>query len=325
MRPSSGVLFFLRAERVDLSEQSYATRLKANLALFLAAMFWGTTFIFQREAMDYMTPMAYSGVRFLLGAVLLLPFALRRAGNLFRTPERAPSSMRYHLVGCLISGGFIFVGLAFQQYGLVWTTAGKAGFITSLYVVLVPFIMLLIGHKILVGEILGAVLAVIGLYLLSFTGLTSLAPGDGLVLIGAFVWAGQVISLSFLSPKMDWLILGTGQALVCGILSFASAVVLGETPTLAQLSDSWICILWGGIFSVTFGFTLQVVGQKHASPAASAIILQMEAVIAAITGWLFLKEVMTPRMVLGAAVMLAGLLISQLWGIFVVKKDKTGV
>lgn len=307
-------------ERDDLPNHSNAQSIKSNLALCLTALFWGTTFIFQREAMEYMSPMAYSGVRFLLGGLVLLPFAWHRAGALFREPAQAPSSLRFHLLGCLLAGGIVFVGIALQQYGLIWTTAGKAGFITSLYVVLVPFMMLLLGHKILTGEVVGAVLAVIGLYLMSFTETMTLAPGDGLVLIGAFAWAAQVISIGYLSPKMDWLFLGTGQALACGLLSLAAAAVLGELPTGAQLADAWLCILWGGLLSVTFGFTLQVVGQKHASPAVSAIILQMEAVIAAIAGWLFLDEVMTGRMIVGAAIMLAGVLLVQLWGILFVKK-----
>ena len=288
---------------------------KANLALSMSALFWGTTFIFQRDAMNHLSPLAYTGARFLLGALALLPFALPGLRRAWAGGSAYGYDKRLRLAGPLLSGTFIFVGMCFQQYGLVWTTAGKAGFITSLYVVIVPVILLVIGRKLLFAEGLGAVLALTGLYLLSFTGITTLAPGDGIVLIGSFVWAGHVICLSWLAPKMDAMVLGFGQALVTGTLALTAACLFNQLPTLAELSAAGVAILWGGILSVSFGFTFQVIGQRNATPAAAAIILQMEAVIAALAGWIALDERMTARMLTGAGVMLAGLLISQLWPI----------
>ncbi|MDR1921995.1 MAG: DMT family transporter [Candidatus Adiutrix sp.] len=288
---------------------------RANLALSLAAVFWGVTFIFQREAMAHLTPLAYGGIRFTVGALALLPFALPRALKLAGSADDAAKMLRGWLCGGLISGGFIFAGASFQQYGLLWTTAGKAGFITSLYVVLAPLILRLAGQKISPGEAAGIALAVGGLYLLSFTGGFSPAPGDGLVLIGAFIWAGHILALSWLSPRMDSLVLGAGQALVCGLMGLAAAAAMDQWPSRAALAAAWFDILWGGLFSVTLGFTCQVIGQKDAKPVPAAIIMQMEAVVAAVAGWLFLNEVMTPRMLTGAVVMLAGMMISQLWPI----------
>lgn len=293
--------------------------LKADAALFLAAFFWGTTFIFQRQAMDHLSPLAYTAVRFLLGALALMPLVIPRARRALAETGDRPRLLRLWAKGCGAAGCFLFVGIAFQQYGLVWTTAGKAGFITSLYVVLVPIILLLAGRKILFGEMLGAVLAVAGLYLLSFSDRMELSYGDGLVLIGACVWAGHVLCIGWFSPKMDSVVLGAGQALVCGVISAFGTLVLEQLPSLAVLADAWLSILWGGIFSVALGFTLQVVGQRNANPAAAAIILQMEAVIAAVAGWLLLSERMTGRMIVGAVVMLAGFLVSQLWPIFFAK------
>lgn len=289
---------------------------KSNIALSLAAFFWGTTFIFQRDAMDHLEPFAYGGIRFTIGGLALLPLLIPRvkAAQDSLNKEDFKATVRWWIIGGLVSGGFIFVGVSFQQYGLQWTTAGKAGFITSLYVVLVPLILRLGGNKILLGEAFGAVLAVTGLYFLSFTsGISGLSLGDGLVLIGAFVWAGHVISLGWLSPKMDPIALGAGQALVCGIFSTAAALFLGQWPDFAAIRGAWLNILWGGIFSVTLGFTLQVIGQKHANTTSAAIILQMEAVVAAVAGWYFLEESMTGRMLAGAGIMLAGMLLSQLW------------
>lgn len=289
---------------------------KANLALSLAAFFWGTTFIVQRQAMDNLSPLAFSGLRFTLGALCLMPLALPRAVRLTsQSPDRKALHKKW-LYGSLISGGFIFGGVALQQYGLLTTTAGKAGFITSLYVVIIPLILRLMGYKILLGEGIGALLAVSGLYFLSFSGgLLSLSLGDGLVLIGAFVWAGHVLALGWLAPKMDAIILGVGQALVCGVLGLLSTLALGQWPPWEALWASKVDVLWGGIFSVSLGFTLQVIGQKNAKPAPAAIILQMEAVVAALAGYKYLNEDISGRMFFGIVLMLAGMLLSQLWPI----------
>ncbi len=296
----------------------FSKTVQANLALSVAAFLWGTTFIAQRQAMDHLSPLAYGGLRFTLGALALLPVALIRARRLLAEAENPARLLRLWLMGGLISGGCIFIGVTFQQYGLLWTTAGKAGFITCLYVVLVPLILRCLGQKIVLGEALGAVLAVIGLYYLSFTGgPMSLSKGDALVLIGAFIWAGHVLALAWLAPIMDPIILGTGQALICGVLSVLATLVLGEWPAWTDVGGAWGDILWGGLCSVTFGYTLQIIGQKHARPAPAAIILQMEAVVAMVVGWLFLNEAITGRMAFGAVVMLAGMLLSQLWSIVI--------
>lgn len=291
---------------------------RANIALSLAAFFWGTTFIAQSRAMDSLSPMAFGGLRFALGAFCLLPLAAGRIARLIRGSEDPPRLVRTWMMGSLLSGAILFVGISFQQYGLLWTTAGKAGFITSLYVVLVPIILRFMGHKIVPGEAIGCVLALTGLYLLSFTsGLFSLSLGDGLVLIGAFVWAAHVLALGRLAPRMDAIILGMGQALICGLLSLLAAAFLGEWPAWAEIRMAWADIVWAGLLSVALGFTLQVIGQKDAKPAPAAIIMQMEAVVAVVAGALFLGEVITLRMFVGMAVMLSGMLISQLWPIMV--------
>ncbi|MDL2259294.1 DMT family transporter [Deltaproteobacteria bacterium OttesenSCG-928-K17] len=295
---------------------SLSSAAKGNLALSLAAFFWGTTFIFQRQAMDNLTPLAYGSLRFTLGGLCLLPMAVPRALKLLARAEDKMRLVNLWLMGGLVSGGLIFIGITFQQYGLLWTTAGKAGFITSLYVVLVPLILRLAGHRISIGEGLGALLAVVGLYFLSFTaGLFSLSLGDGLVLVGSFIWAGHVIALGWLAPKMDGLILGTAQALVCGLLGLAATTAMGQVPAAGDMLASWLDILWGGFFSVALGFTFQVIGQKSAKPAPAAIIMQMEAVIAVVAGWLCLDEIITVRMFGGIALMLAGMMVSQLWPI----------
>lgn len=301
---------------------SISKTFKANLALSAAAFLWGTTFIYQRQAMDDLEPLAYGGLRFTLGALALLPLALPRAKKLLKNSQDPAALARLWLLGGLVSGTFLFVGITFQQYGLKWTTAGKAGFITSLYVVLVPLILRLMGHRIDVGQGWGALLAMIGLYFLSFSsGLEGLSLGDLLVFTGAFIWAGHVIALGWLSPKMDSIILGVSQALFCGLLGLAATVVCGQWPTLAAVRAAWLPLVWGGLLSVACGFTLQVIGQKDAEPATAAIILQMEAVVAVLAGHFSIYcEPITSRMLWGMALMLTGMLLSQLGGLLVQNK-----
>ncbi len=282
-------------------------------ALLLTAALWGFSFIFQRRGMEHLTPFTYMGLRFVLGGAVLLPYAI---GRLRRGAAAAPDRRAYlrsNFSGILLAGLFLFGGSILQQYGLLWTTVAKAGFITSLYVVLVPVIMLFFGRRVLFGEGLGAALALVGLFLLSVNESFSLDRGDVLVLIGAFIWAGHVICLGFVSPRMDSFVLGAGQALVCGVLGLVIMAIRGETPSWADIIAVWPHIVGGSIFSVALGFTLQIYGQRDASPAAAAIILQLESVFAAIAGVLILSELMTARMIVGCAVMLAGVLISQLW------------
>lgn len=294
---------------------------QANLALFTAAVFWGFGFVFARDAMRYMSPLAFSGLRFSLGCIPLVIAAIPRARRqLAAADKRALCKVWMTAIPC--AGVLIFLGTFFQQYGMVWTSAGKAGFITSLYVIIVPFMMALAGARISPGQALGALLAVAGLYLLSSTGSLSLGQGDGYVIIGAFLWAGHVLCVGHFSPRMDFIILGAGQAAVCAAVAVAATVICGEFPSLEMLRAAWVDIVWGGIFSVTIGFTLQVLGQKNANPAAAALILQLEAAVAAVAGWIFLDEYMTGRMILGALIMTAGIVICELWRIFFPGKNR---
>lgn len=288
-------------------------RAVAEAALFLAAFFWGLSFIFQRQAMAFMTPFAYLGMRFTLGALLLLPFAIRRLRrNMALSPEPR-LLLKRSLLGGLGAGTLVCAASALQQYGIIWTTVAKTGFITSLYVVLVPVFLFFFGRKVSIGEGVGAALALIGLFLLSFNESMSLSLGDSLVLAGAVIWALHVIYLGWVSPRMDSFVLGTGQALSCGLLGLVIMFLRGETPSVDMIVAAIPSLLGGSLLSVTFGFTLQIYGQRHASPVATGIILQTEAVFAAVFGWLLLNEGMTGRMILGALVMLAGIIASQLW------------
>lgn len=289
-------------------------RLRANLLLLLAAVIWGFAFVAQRTGMAFVGPFTFNAVRFLIGGLVLIPFILtldRQRVSAER--EIVPLRNRSLLRGGLIAGTILFAAAALQQQGIAFTTAGKAGFITSLYVVLVPLMGLAIGHHTSRPTWIGALLAVIGLYLLTMQGGFRMAWGDLLVLVAAFLWATHVLLLGRLSPGTDPVKLAFVQFMVCALLSTVAALLV-ETITLESLRAALPAILYTGILSVGIGYTLQVVGQRHARPAEAAIILSLEAVFAVIGGWLLLDEVLTPRALLGCALMLAGILISQLFG-----------
>lgn len=283
--------------------------LKSNLLLLAAAVVWGATFVAQRQAMEHMGPLYYSGLRFALGALALLPLALmsRRAGvsGLIRV-----NRVRTLVAGTFLAGILMSLGINLQQVGIVYTTAGKAGFITGLYVVIVPFLSIFRGRIPGGGVLVGAALAVAGLYLLSVTGPFSLAPGDGWVLACAFAWAGHVQWVGWISPRMEPFTLACGQAAVCAAISLVLAAFT-ETISLSGVLAAGYALAFGGIASVAIGFTCQVLGQRHARPAHAALIMQLEAVFAGLSGWLILHETMGVRQVTGCLLMLAGMLASQ--------------
>ncbi|MCK9240394.1 DMT family transporter [Desulfocurvus sp.] len=286
--------------------------LKANIFLLITAAVWGSGFVAQRSGMDYVGPMTYNAVRFTIGALSLLPliWILTRRG--LSGPAPTPAGRALARRGALVAGAVLFCGVALQQIGLVQTTAGKAGFITGLYVVLVPFFGMAVGQRPGTGGVLGALLAAAGLYYLSVTDGFSLAPGDLWVVACAVFWAVHVHILGWLSPRVDCVRLACAQFAVCSAIHWVAAL-LAEDISWAALCAGWFPIVYGGIMPVGVAYTLQVVAQKDAPPTHAAVILSLEAVFAALCGWAVLGEVMGLRTALGCALMLAGMLLTQLW------------
>ena len=288
--------------------------LRADLLLLLTAAIWGFAFVAQRVGMDYVGPYTYNAVRFAIGSLSLVPLILwNRTRQQQAYPEIPPGNARTVLVGGLIAGLALFAGSSLQQVGLVYTTAGNAGFITGLYVVIVPLLGLLWKQYPSTGTWIGAVLAAIGLYFLSVTNEFTISFGDFLIFLSAFFWAGHVLIIGWLSPKMDSLKLASVQFAICSLLSLAVAMSI-ETIELTTIIQAAVPILYGGLFSVGIAYTLQVVAQRDAHPAHSAIILSLEGVFAAIGGWLLLGEVLTMRGLFGCGLMLTGMVLSEMSG-----------
>lgn len=285
--------------------------LRANLLLLLTAAIWGSGFVAQRSGMDYVGPMTFNAVRFAIGALSLIPLAIWQHGR--GVAALSPGvPKRFLLLGPCLAGFALFCGVSLQQIGIVYTTAAKAGFITGLYVVLVPFYGLAFGQRPGMGGFIGTFFAACGLYLLSVTDGFSIAPGDMYVIAGAAMWAGHVHVLGWLSPKIDGVRLALGQFTTCSILCFACAFLF-EDITLSGIAAGWVPIVYGGIMPVGIAFTLQVIAQRDASPTHTAIILSLESLFAAFGGWLILDETMTMRAMFGAALMLCGMITAQVW------------
>ena len=291
--------------------------LKSDILCLLTATIWGFAFVAQRVGMDHVGPFTFNGIRFLLGAMVLVPFVYhgRRQPSSGRV-SRPTTGTRPLIAYGGLAGLALFGGASLQQVGLVYTTAGKAGFITGLYVVFVPIMGLLWGQRTNAGTWSGALLAAVGLYLLSINDDFSIGAGDLLVLIGALLWAGHIHLIGWLSPKADSLELAFVQFMMCAVASLATAVAI-ETASVTDIIGATLPILYGGALSVGVAYTLQVVAQKNAHPAHAAILLSLESVFAAVGGWLVLGEMMSGRALTGCILMFAGMLVSQLYGLLV--------
>lgn len=280
--------------------------------LLLTAVIWGFAFVAQRMGMRHVGPFTFNAVRFALGSLALVPFAVTAARRR-RTAGGNDGNgwMRTALIGGAISGTVIFLGASFQQTGLVYTTAGKAGFITGLYVVLVPLLGLAIGKMTSAGTWIGVLLAAAGLYLLSFTGILSIARGDLIVLAGTLFWAIHVLLISVLIHRTEAVVLAMIQFSVCAILSFAAAFLF-EKIEISAILDAAVPILYGGLLSVGVAYTLQIIAQRKTPPSHAAIILSLETIFAALGGWVVLGEVIPARGLVGCALMLLGIIVSQI-------------
>ena len=282
---------------------------ESDLLLLITAMIWGFAFVAQRVGMRFVGPFTFNGVRFFLGCLPLLPILLR---NRKKAPPEIPFKSKTVILGGILAGLILFSGASLQQVGIVYTTAGKAGFITGLYVVIVPFLGLLWRDKTThPGTWAGAILAAVGMYFLSVTSRFTISKGDFLVLMSAFLWACHVQFVGWLSPRIGATRLAVVQYCVCGTLSLVVAIPL-ETITLSGLHKALIPILYGGLLSVGIAYTLQLVAQKKAPAAHAAILMSLETVFAALGGWLILGEILSFRALFGCALILCGMLASQL-------------
>ena len=281
----------------------------AIIMLWITAAIWGFAFVAQRAGMEFIGPFTFNGIRFLLGSISLLPLIIW-----MKYRAKTPSLKQKNILkGGIIAGLVLFIAASLQQAGMVYTTAGKAGFITGFYVILVPLIGIFIGQHITRLLWIGAFIALTGLYLLTMNGPFELQKGDLLILLSALFWAIHMQVINTLVDTHDALSLSAFQFALCGLLSITTGYFF-ETITMHSIMLAMWPLLYGGLMSVGIAYTLQVVAQQHVHPAYASIILSFETVFAVLGGWLLLNEIMSLRNLAGCALMLAGIVIVQIWG-----------
>ena len=296
-------------------------KMKSNLLLLLTAFIWGTAFVAQKSGMDYIEPFTYGGIRTLIGGLFLIPVikfldtrkpAEEKERLAARTGEQKKAEDKLLLIGGICCGCALFVASSLQQFGVSYTTAGKAGFITTLYVVIVPIFSIFLRKKVKPVMWFCVMLGALGMYMLCMKDATfTLQYGDFLVLLCAGAFAVHILVIDYFSPKVDSVRLSCIQFLVAGSLGIVCMFIF-ETPVIANILACWFPILYAGVLSSGVAYTLQVVAQADADPTAASLILSLESVFAALSGMVLLGESMTIKELLGCVIIFAAIIIAQM-------------
>ncbi len=279
--------------------------MKYRLLLLLASLIWGVAFVAQVLGMDSVGPYTFNGFRFILGSIALLPVLFMYPSGKNPVPTSIPLWLAFLLVGIPL-----FFGATLQQVGLQYTTASKASFLTANYLILVPLTGLFLRHPLLRNHIIGAILALIGVYYISITEDFSISLGDGLMLICALAFTVQIHMLNYLTQRFSPVLLSCGQFFVTGFLNLILAFTF-EEPSVSGLQGALWPILYTGIMSTSIAYTLQAVGQKYLPPTEASMILSMEMVFGGLSGIFFLDESFTIRQYIGIIAMTLGVFLSQ--------------
>lgn len=287
------------------------TNFRSSLLLFLTAVIWGVAFVAQSAGMDYVGPFTFNAVRSLIGGVVLIPciFLLNRGRQ--TAPEQTPQERKTLLTGGLWCGFFLAVASSFQQFGIQYTSVGKAGFITALYILLVPLLGRLLGKRIGWRVWTAVGIAVIGMYLLCVTEGFSIAFGDLLVMVCALLFAVHILVVDHFSPRVDGVKLSCIQFFTCGALC-AAGMLLFEHPSPSQILDAWMPILYAGVMSCGVAYTFQILGQRDTDPTIASLILSLESVVSVLAGWLLLHQALSPRELAGCALVFCAIILAQL-------------
>ena len=296
--------------------------LRANLLLLLTAFIWGIAFVAQDVAMDTMEPFTFNAARTLVAALALLPCIRfldrlnQKRGDSSATASRkfadmTPAQKRTLLLGGLCCGAALFVGSSFQQLGIRETSAGKAGFVTALYIVLVPLSGLFFKRSVRRNVWLAVALCTAGLFLLCVTDALTVGPGDLYLLLCAVAFTVHILVIDHFSPQTDCVRMSCLQFLVASALC-ATVMLFTEHPTFASLLRGWAPILYAGVLSGGMGYTLQMVAQRDTDPTVASLLMCLESVFAVLAGWVLLGDVLTVRELSGCALMLVGIVLAQL-------------
>ena len=292
------------------------------MLLLLTAAIWGVAFVAQSVGMDYVGPFTFNAVRSLLGGIVLIPciVLLKRinvgskdtAGAAECASGDPAEQRKVLLTGGVACGVLLCIASNLQQFGIMYTSVGKSGFITAMYIVLVPVLGIFLKKKAGIKIWCSVAIAVGGLYLLCMTDSGfSIQKGDLLLLLGAVIFSFHILTIDYFSPKVDGVKMSCIQFFTCGILSMV-CMFLFEQPQIGAILQAWISIVYAGVLSCGVAYTLQIVGQKGMNPTVASLILSMESVISVIAGWLILHQKLSGRELLGCVLMFAAIILVQL-------------
>ena len=295
---------------------------KNVILLVLTAFIWGTAFVAQSVGMDYLEPFTFNGVRSLIGGIALLPciWFLGRINGKNETEKRdggesrekfTPSGRKDLAVGGIACGMMLFGASSLQQIGIQYTTAGKAGFITAFYIVIVPVLGIFLRKKIGWKVWFAVAVALAGLYFLCITERFTIGKGDILIFLCALVFSLHILVIDYFSPKVDGVKMSCIQFFVCGIASLPFMFAL-ETPKIGAMIAGWMPLLYAGVLSCGVAYTLQIIGQKNVNPAIASLILSLESCFSVLAGWLVLGERLSVRESAGCVLMFAAIILAQL-------------
>ncbi len=307
-------------------ELQITKRFSGNIMLLIAAVIWGTAFVAQSEGMAYVEPFTYGGIRTLIGGFVLIPIilAFRKAGGKQDRPKaEKKAQLRTTVKGGICCGLVLFAASSLQQWGITMTTAGKAGFITALYIIIVPVFELILYRKSSLRVWLCVTVAAIGFWLLCIKEGFTVGTGDMLVLLCAVCFAVHIMTIDHFNEKnADPLLMSCIQFFTAGTIMTVCMFIF-EEPELGAVFDAKYTILYAGIMSSGAAFTLQILGQRTADPASATLIMSLESVFAALSGWLILHEALLPKELLGCVLVFGAVIFVQLKNPFsVFRTDK---
>lgn len=289
--------------------------MRSNLMLVLTAFIWGVAFVAQSVGMDYVGPFTFISVRNFIATLVLLP-CIRLLDKVNPSDKLSENDKNPHggptlIIGGIVCGICLAVASAFQQIGISYTTVGKAGFITAMYIVIVPILGLFIKKKVRVIAWISVAISVAGLYLLCMTESLSLSRGDLLVLICAFCFALHIMVIDYFSPRVDGIRMSCIQFLTCGIVCAVPAL-LTESPDIHSILAAWLPILYAGALSSAVGYTLQIVAQKNTDPVIASLLMSLESAFSLLAGWVLLNQRLSAREMCGCILMFVAIILSQL-------------
>lgn len=293
-------------------------KLKGNLILLLTSFIWGTSFIAQSKGVEEISPFLFNGARSILGGIVLIPVILFLNINKKRKSIETPQNTKTLLIGGTVCGLFMCFATTLQTAGMIYTSPGKSGFITALYMVIIPIISLFMKKKPRPVILLSVLLAVCGLYFMCIDSSLTINKGDVLTLMCAVLFAGHILAIDYFSPRVDGVKLACLQFFVCGIFDLIW-VLLFEKPEIKPMLDCWISIGYSGIMSCGVAYTLQIIGQKYTDPTSASIFMSLESVFATLTtvvlvacGWQITGGALTLREIMGCVLMFTAVILVQL-------------